>query len=156
MLRLRPYKSCDSKHIADWIKNEETFVKWGGERFGSYPINAKIIDDKYRLNNGDCVEDDNFYPMTAFDDSGVVGHFIMRYINGNNKILRFGWVIVDDTQRGKGYGKQMLELGLKYAFEISGVERSQSAYLKTISLRTNATNQSVSMKLLPTATKPKP
>ena len=46
MLRLRPYKSCDSKHIADWIKNEETFVKWGGERFGSYPINAKIIDDK--------------------------------------------------------------------------------------------------------------
>ena len=81
MLRLRPYKSCDSKHIADWIKNEETFVKWGGERFGSYPINAKIIDDKYRLNNGDCVEDDNFYPMTAFDDSGVVGHFIMRYIN---------------------------------------------------------------------------
>ena len=99
MLRLRPYKSCDSKHIADWIKNEETFVKWGGERFGSYPINAKIIDDKYRLNNGDCVEEDNFYPMTAFDDSGVVGHFIMRYINGNNKILRFGWVIVDDAAR---------------------------------------------------------
>lgn len=61
--------------------------------------------------------------MTAFDDSGVVGHFIMRYINGNNKILRFGWVIVDDTQRGKGYGKQMLELGLKYAFEISDVEK---------------------------------
>lgn len=123
MLRLRPYKSCDSKRIADWIKNEETFVKWGGERFGSYPINAKIIDDKYKLDNGDCVEDDNFYPMTAFDDSGVVGHFIMRYINGNNKILRFGWVIVDDTQRGKGYGKQMLELGLKYAFEILGVEK---------------------------------
>jgi len=49
MLRLRPYKSCDSKHIADWIKNEETFVKWGGERFGSYPINAKIIDDNIDL-----------------------------------------------------------------------------------------------------------
>lgn len=43
MLRLRPYKSCDSKRIADWIKNEETFVKWGGERFGSYPINAKLL-----------------------------------------------------------------------------------------------------------------
>ena len=46
MLRLRPYKSCDSKHIADWIKNEETFVKWGGERFGSYPINAKLSRGK--------------------------------------------------------------------------------------------------------------
>ena len=156
MLRLRPYKSCDSKHIADWIKNEETFVKWGGERFGSYPINAKIIDDKYRLNNGDCVEDDNFYPMTAFDDSGVVGHFIMRYINGNNKILRFGWVIVDDTQRGKVTASKCLNSDSNMPLKFRVWKRSQSAYLKTISLRTNATNQSVSMKLLPTATKPKP
>ena len=49
MLRLRPYKSCDSKHIANWIKNEETFVKWGGERFGSYPINAKIIETETKI-----------------------------------------------------------------------------------------------------------
>lgn len=156
MLRLRPYKSCDSKHIADWIKNEETFVKWGGERFGSYPINAKIIDDKYRLNNGDCVEEDNFYPMTAFDDSGVVGHFIMRYINGSNKILRFGWVIVDDTQRVRVTASKCLNSDSNMPLKFRVWKRSQSAYLKTISLRTNATNQSVSMKLLPTATKPKP
>lgn len=36
---------------------------------------------------------------------------------------RFGWVIVDDTLRGKGYGKEMLLLGLKYAFDIFKVER---------------------------------
>lgn len=156
MLRLRPYKSCDSKHIADWIKNEETFVKWGGERFGSYPINAKIIDDKYRLNNGDCVEEDNFYPMTAFDDSGVVGHFIMRYINGNNKILRFGWVIVDDTQRERVTASKCLNLDSNMPLKFWVSKRSQSAFLKTIFLRTNATNQLVSMKLLPTDTKSKP
>lgn len=153
MLRLRPYKSCDSKRIADWIKNEETFVKWGGERFGSYPINAKIIDDKYKLNNGDCVEDDNFYPMTAFDDSGVVGHFIMRYINGKNKILRFGWVIVDDTQRGKGYGSKCLNSDSNMPLKFWVSKRSQSVFLKTIFLRTNATNQSVLTKLLPINTK---
>lgn len=122
-MRLRPYKSCDAKYIINWLNDEKTFQNWGGERFGSFPITAKTIDDKYKLNNGDCVEEDNFYPMTAFDDSGVVGHFIMRYINGNNKILRFGWVIVDNTKRGNGYGKQMLKLGLKYAFEILKVEK---------------------------------
>ena len=124
MLRLRPYKSCDSKIIEKWIQDKEVFIKWGGQLFGDFPITAEIIDDKYRLNNGDCKEPDNFYPWVAFDDeNGVVGHFIMRYLNGNNKILRFGWVIVDDSIRGKGYGTEMLRLGLKYAFDILGVDK---------------------------------
>ena len=33
-------------------------------------------------------------------------------------MIRFGFVIVDDSRRGKGYGKRMLELGLEYAFKI--------------------------------------
>lgn len=45
----------------------------------------------------------------------------MRYIHGNNKVLRFGWVIVDDSIRGKGYGTSMLRTGLYYAFNILGV-----------------------------------
>ncbi len=124
MLRLRPYKSCDSKTIENWIQDKEVFLKWGGERFGEFPVTAQIIDDKYRLNNGDCSEADNFYPWIAFDENDrVVGHFIMRYLNGNNKLLRFGWVIVDDSIRGKGYGTEMLRLGLKYAFDILGVDK---------------------------------
>ena len=76
------------------------------------------------MNNGDCKEPDNFYPWVAFDDEGhVVGHFIMRYIHGDRRTLRFGWVIIDDTIRGKGYGHEMLSLGLKYAFEILGVDK---------------------------------
>lgn len=124
MLRLRPYKRCDADLITEWIKDENVFQKWGGERFGNYPINPDIIDEKYSGNNGDCVEPDNFYPWTAIDDSNrAVGHFIMRYTGGDNRQLRFGWVIVDDTLRGKGYGKQMLILGLKYAFDILKVDK---------------------------------
>lgn len=124
MLRLRPYKSCDAEKIAEWIKDKTVFQKWGGEKFGNFPITADVIDEKYRLNNGDCKEADNFYPWTAFDDNNeVMGHFIMRYLQGDNKILRFGWVIVDDALRGKGYGKQMLNAGLKYAFDILGAEK---------------------------------
>lgn len=123
MLRLRPYKKDDAKYIINWISEESTFLKWGGERFGSFPITEDIINDKYFNNNGDCEESDNFYPMTAFDESGVVGHFIMRYTGGDNKNLRFGWVILDDNKRGKGYGKEMLNLGIKFAFDILKVDR---------------------------------
>ena len=124
MLRLRQYKSCDADIINGWIQDKEIFMKWGGTHFGEFPISARIIDEKYRMNNGGCVEPDNFYPWIAIDDENrVVGHFIMRYIGGNSKLLRFGWVIVDDTIRGKGYGTKMLRLGLKYAFEIFGVDK---------------------------------
>lgn len=122
-MRLRPYKSCDAKHIISWCKDEETYIKWSGGRFGDYPISEDVIDSKYRNNNGDCIEEDNFYPMTAFNDDGIIGHLIMRYINGDNKILRFGWVIVDEEKRGKGYGKQMLLLSMKYAFEVLKVDK---------------------------------
>lgn len=124
MLRLRPYKSCDAETIEKWIRDEDVFKKWGGLLFGDFPISAKIIDDMYHLNNGRCEEPDNFYPWVALDDEdNVVGHFIMRYLHGDRKILRFGWVIVDDKIRGKGCGRQMLSLGLKYAFEILGVDK---------------------------------
>ena len=83
MLKLRPYKSCDAQIIAKWVQDKDVFTVWGGERFGYYPITAEIIDKKYRKDNGDCIEPDNFYPWTAFDDNGIVGHFIMRYINGD-------------------------------------------------------------------------
>lgn len=123
MIRLRPYKKCDGEKIASWLENEETFMLWGGDRFGDYPITADVINEKYFVHNGDCAEEDNFYPMTAFDDGGAVGHFIMRYINGDDRVLRFGWVIVDSTKRKKGYGREMLSLGLKYAFDILKAEK---------------------------------
>lgn len=120
---LRHYKSCDAKEIVSWCRDEKTFQFWGGERFGKFPITEKTINDKYYNENGDCIENDNFYPMTAVDDGKAVGHFIMRYLNGDRKTLRFGWVIVDESKRGRGYGRNMLTLGLKYAFEIMMADR---------------------------------
>lgn len=47
----------------------------------------------------------------------------MRYVDEDFKTLRFGFVIVDDKLRGKGFGKEMLQLAIKYAFELLKVER---------------------------------
>ena len=119
MLRLRPYKKCDAKYIVSWIKDEVSFRKWCADRYESYPINADDMNRHY----SDFDELDTFFQMTAIDDSGVVGHLIMRFIDEEKKILRFGFVIVDDTKRGKGYGKELLQLSVKYAFEILRVEK---------------------------------
>ena len=124
MFHLRPYKPCDAKIIEQWIRDREVFLKWGGELFGAFPITEQIIDEKYRNKNGDCVEEDNFHPWVFLDEENrPAGHFIMRYLNGDHKVWRFGWVIVDDSVRGKGIGREMLSMGLKYAFDFLGAEK---------------------------------
>lgn len=37
--------------------------------------------------------------------------------------MRFGFVIIDDSKRGKGYGKQMLRLTIEYAQQNLGANR---------------------------------
>ena len=122
-LRLRPYKACDAKTIVGWIHDEVSLRQWSADRYGSYPVTEEDMNKKYMDCNGDCFNTDDFYPVTAFDESGVVGHLIMRFTDEEKQVLRFGFVIVDDTKRGRGYGKQMLLLAIKYAFEILKVAK---------------------------------
>ena len=117
-MRLRPYKPCDAERILSWIRDEETFRRWSTDRYDHYPITAADINHKYMECNGDCPEPDNFYPLMAIKDGQSVGHLILRYTDPEKSILRIGFVIVDDTKRGAGYGKEMLRMALKYAFEI--------------------------------------
>lgn len=123
VLRLRPYKPCDAQAIIRWIKDEKALRNWSSDRFGAYPITAADINNKYLGNNGDCAEADNFYPFTAFDENGPVGHLILRYTDADKKVIRFGFVIVDDEKRGRGYGKGMLQLAVRYAFDLFQAEK---------------------------------
>ncbi len=114
-LRLRPYKDSDARHIVNWCKDEESFRNWSADRYETFPITPEDMNRQYT----DSLDDvDGFYPMTAVDGNEIVGHMIMRFTDDEQMNLRFGFVIVDDTKRGRGYGKEMLSLALQYAFEI--------------------------------------
>lgn len=123
MLYLRQYKKDDAKTITGWFENETVFRKWSSDRFDSYPLSDEEMNRKYIDCNGDCAEADNFYPMTACDENGIVGHFILRYVNGDRQTLRIGFVVVDNKKRGSGYGTEMIRLALRYAFRIYGASR---------------------------------
>ena len=123
MLRLRPYKPCDANSIVNWCNDEQSFRMWSSDRYDSYPISPADMNNKYYDWNGDCVEADNFYPMTCYDELGIAGHFIMRYTNGDKQSIRLGWVIVHPDVRGQGYGKQMVKLALDYAFNFLQANR---------------------------------
>lgn len=119
MLRLRPYKACDAQTIISWIGDEISFRKWCADRFDSYPITADDLNRHYDA----MADSDSFYEFTAFDETGVVGHLIMRFTDEAKKSLRFGFVIVDSQKRGRGYGREMLKLAIRYGFEILKAEK---------------------------------
>lgn len=123
MLRLRPYKPCDATTIVSWCKDEISMRKWVSDRYEKFPVTAEDMNHKYMECNGDCYEEDNFFPVTAFDESGIVGHLILRFVDMEKKTLRVGFVIVDDSKRGMGYGKEMLKLTIRYAFDILKAEK---------------------------------
>ena len=118
MIRLRQYEASDAQTILSWIHDEVSFRKWCADRYDHYPISADDMNKQYG-----SADQDRFFPMTAVDESGIVGHMIMRYTDDNKHTIRFGFVIVDDRKRGRGYGKRMLEAAVSYALDNFGVKR---------------------------------
>lgn len=113
MIRIRPYKITDASTILSWCIDEKAFYQWTAGVLGNYPITQKEFG---------YVE--SLMPFTAFDGSGIIGFFTLRNPNELLDELRFGFVIVNPEKRGKGYGKAMLKLGLKFVFEIYGAKRA--------------------------------
>ena len=112
MLRLRPYNKSDADIILSWSKDKISFYKWSAGVMGKYPISKKKFG---------FVE--NLMAFTAIEDDEIIGFFTMRKPSESFDELRFGFVVVDPAKRGKGSGKAMLQLGLKFAKNIYGAKR---------------------------------
>ena len=122
-MKLRPYKPADAATILSWVRDEETFRRWVTDRYPHYPITPAEMNEKYLVFNGDCPEPDNFYPMTAYDENGILGHLILRFTDEKKETARFGFVIVDNARRGAGIGKRMLGMAVRYAAEFLKVKK---------------------------------
>jgi len=106
-MTLRPFNINDAPTILSWCKDKQAFRRWSADRYQHYPALPEDMMKQY--------EGDNLYPLTAVVGEEIVGHILLRYPSEDKAIVRFGFVIVDDSKRGKGYGKQMLHLAIDYA-----------------------------------------
>ena len=119
MLRLRPYKPSDAGHLMDWLKDERTVRLWRADRF-SYPLTGEQLDQYWE----DFLSDENAWIFTAVDGSGKpCGHFSFRRVDYHKNSAHMGFIVVDPMERGKGYGREMVTLALRYAFSLLRVER---------------------------------
>ena len=119
MKTFRPYKACDAEVIIKWLLNEKSYYQWSAGLIGKYPIAAENLNAFYdeQKNNP------NYMVFVACDEKGKpVGQLFIKYIDETKEKVRFGFIVVDPTVRGKGYGKKLLGFAKKYAFEFLGAK----------------------------------
>ena len=114
-MTLRPFNINDAPTILSWCKDKHAFRLWSADRYKDYPAKPKEMMEQYNSNN--------MYPLTAVVDNLIIGHILLRYPSEDKTVIRFGFVIVDDSKRGKGYGKQMLRLAIDHAKHKLGVQK---------------------------------
>ena len=114
-MTLRPFTIDDAPIILSWIKDLSAFRKWSADRYPAFPPKPEEMVAQYAA--------ENIFPFTAIDNDGnIIGHIMLRYPESSKTVIRFGFVIVDDNLRGKGYGKQMLQLAIQKAKNVFGAK----------------------------------
>ena len=107
MMTLRPFSINDAETILSWCKDKHAFRLWSADRYKDFPAMPEEMMEQY--------EGENMYPLTAVVGERIVGHILLRFPSEDKNVIRFGFVIVDDSKRGMGYGKQMLRLAIDFA-----------------------------------------
>lgn len=119
-MRIRPYLNNDFDIISQWITDERSHALWCANLI-PYPLEKIGFDDL--LQQAEERFGDSPFVATT-DDGRVVGFFCFSVnLNTNEGMLKF--VVIDDTIRNKGYGCEMLNLAVKYAFEIAKADAVQ-------------------------------
>jgi RimJ/RimL family protein N-acetyltransferase len=115
MMILRPFNINDAATILSWCKDNHAFRLWSADRYRDFPAKPEEMTEQYK--------GDNMYPLTAVVGDAIVGHILLRFPSEDKSVIRFGFVIVDDSKRGKGYGKLMLHLAVDYAKQELGAQK---------------------------------
>lgn len=120
-MRIRPYiPDKDFTFVSTWIADERTHSLWSANRF-PYPITPESFHNFLEKIAAEWA--DSAYVAT--ENSGQPVGFFCYSVNTEDNIGFLKFVIIDRAKRGKGYGKEMLQLALQYAFQITGAEAVQ-------------------------------
>ena len=120
-MRIRPYiESKDYEYLEGWIDSERIHALWCANLI-PYPLTKENLHKALEKSAEDWA--DSAYVATE-NDGRIIGFFCYSVnVEDNAGFLKF--VIIDSAKRGTGRGKEMLQLALQYAFQITGAELVQ-------------------------------
>ena len=118
-LTLRPYKPSDAAAITSWFKSEYLMRQWCADRYERYPVMPEDMNTYHERN----IDGQHSRALTMTDGDDIVGYITLRTPADKSTEQRLGFVIVDDSKRGRGLGKALVTKAVKYAFETLGATK---------------------------------
>ena len=118
-LILRTYQPSDAAVITSWLKNEYLMRQWCADRYERYPVTPEDMNTYHERNfDGQLSR-----ALTMTDGDDIVGYITLHTPADNSAEQRLGFVIVDDSKRGRGLGKALVSMAIKYAYEVLGATK---------------------------------
>lgn len=118
-LTLRSYQPSDAAVITSWLKSEYLMRQWCADRYERYPVTPEDMNIYHERN----IDGQQSRALTMTDGDDIVGYITLRTPADNPTEQRLGFVIVDDSKRGRGLGKALVSMAVKYAFETLGATK---------------------------------
>lgn len=115
-ISIRPYQPSDAAVITSWLKSEYLMRQWCADRYECYPVTPEDMTRYYER----YIDGQRSRALTMVNGSDIVGYITLRIPADDPAEQRLGFVIVDDSKRGRGLGKALVSMAIKYAFETLG------------------------------------
>ncbi len=115
MIKLEKFTEQDFERLINWIENEEILVQFSGPIF-KFPLT------KEQLNEYLYTENIISFKVINLETKEIIGHSeIYKSENKEVKLCRI--LIGEEKQRGKGFGKKIVNELVKYSFEKLNAEK---------------------------------
>lgn len=118
-LKLRPYQPSDAAAITSWLKSEYLTRQWCADRYERYPVTSGDMNAYFERH----IDGQRARALTMTDGDDIAGYITLRTPADNPAEQRLGFVIVDDSKRGRGLGKALVSMAVRYAFETLGAAK---------------------------------
>ncbi len=86
--------------------------QWCADRYERFPVTPDDMNSYHQQ----YIDRHNSIALTMVDCEDIVGYITLRVPANDLSEQRIGFVIVDDSKRGKGFGKALVSMAVDYAF----------------------------------------
>ena len=109
MIKLEKFTEQDFERLINWIDSEETLVQFSGPIF-KFPLT------KEQLNEYLYSENIISFKVKNLETNEIIGHSEI-YKSENNEVKLCRILVGEENQRGKGFGKKIINELVKFSFE---------------------------------------
>jgi RimJ/RimL family protein N-acetyltransferase len=109
MIKLEKFTEQDFERLINWIDSQEALVQFSGPIF-KFPLT------KEQLNEYLYSENIISFKVKNLETNEIIGHSEI-YKSENNEVKLCRILIGNENERGKGFGKKIINELVKYSFE---------------------------------------